>query len=108
MCGALIGDTLQTLPPVNRIEINFDIRPMNKPKSLDFDDMILRKILTHSQRLRIISPFATVSRMSSERNKGLIVADFIAGAIRRKYERRSQEYYDIISNLIISERMWSP
>jgi len=108
MCGALIGDILQTLPPVNRIEFNFDIRPMNKPKSLDFDDMILRKILTHSQRLRIISPFATVSRMSSERNKGLIVADFIAGAIRRKYERRSPEYYDIISNLIISERMWSP
>lgn len=108
MCGALIDDLLQALPRVNRFDINFDIRPMNKPKSLDFDGMILREILSHSQRLKIIAPFATVSRMSSERNKGLIVADFVAGAIRRKYERRSPEYYDIISNSIISERMWSP
>ena len=107
MCGSLLEHVLRSKKP-RKLDIYFDVRPRNKPKGRDFDRTILNEIENHSRRLGIITPSVFISRVSSERSRGLIVADFVSGAIQRKHEHGSLEYYGLISDSIIIEKEWNP
>ena len=106
MCRVLIESFLWASVRSRRIDIFFDIRPRNKPKNRDFDSMITKEIEKQSEMMKIIAPTVFMSRVSSETCPGLIVADFIAGAIQRKHEHGSFEYYALISNSILVEKRW--
>jgi len=40
----------------------------------------------------------------SQNSRGLQVADYVTGAIQRKFELRDSSYYDIIAHKVVSER----
>lgn len=106
MCSTLLESVLRSLGRPRELDLYFDIRPRNKPKNREFDSMVITEIQRHCQEMRIIAPSVFISRVSSETNPGLVVADFIAGAIQRKHEHRSLEYYDLISKSILVEKQW--
>jgi len=106
MCSTLLESLLRSLGRPRKLDLYFDIRPRNKPKNREFDSMVINEIQRHSQDIRIIAPSVFISRVSSETSPGLVVADFIAGAIQRKHERGSLEYYNLISNSILVEKQW--
>jgi hypothetical protein len=48
-------------------------------------------------------------QIQSHNENGLLVVDFVAWAIHRKYNLNDDSYYQIISNKIKSEReLWKP
>ena len=84
--------------------LTIDPRRSGKISDQMFDSHIRIEIGRLCSRLGIIPPSIRISRLDSQVSKGLQVADFIAGAIRRKYELSDNTYYDIISNSIKIER----
>jgi hypothetical protein len=52
----------------------------------------------------IFPPRITISRFDSQRSRGLQVADFVVGAIQRKYELGDGRYYDMIAPAVRIER----
>lgn len=63
----------------------------------DFDEYIRFKLKNLDCNIKI-------KHEDSKNNGGLQVLDFICGAIFNKYEFKNKEYYDIIKNLIVTER----
>ncbi len=65
------------------------------------------KYLTDSMKDRRKAPFSVVLHSSHE-NKSLQAVDFISWAIFRKYERGDYEFYEIIKDKIVDERLLFP
>lgn len=63
--------------------------------------------LTQSMTNRTKAPFSIVLHTSHE-NKSLQAVDFISWAIFRKYERNDYEFYEVIKDKIIDERLLFP
>lgn len=63
--------------------------------------------LTDSMTSRRKAPFSAILHTSHE-NKSLQAVDFISWAIFRKYERGDYEFYEIIKDKIIDERLLFP
>jgi len=85
-----------------KIKIIIDKFLTNEHERNNFDNRILRKINETCDKYGISYPDVTVEHASSQSYPGLQVADFIAGSIFNKYERKNNEYYKIIESKIRS------
>ncbi|MBU3964774.1 DUF3800 domain-containing protein [Patescibacteria group bacterium] len=65
------------------------------------------RYLTDSMKKRRDGSF-TIELHSSHENKSLQAVDFISWAIFRKYEQGDYEFYEIIKNKIVDERLLFP
>jgi len=67
---------------------------------LNFDMCTIQKINEACFKDGIIAPEIKINHASSQSYCGLQMADFVAGSIFNKYERRNEEYYKIIRSKI--------
>jgi hypothetical protein len=104
LSGELITDLLRNERPRGDLTVIFDDRPFERSIGRDFDDYIEGRIADWCSESRVFPPRTMVSRLNSIGAKGLQVADFVAGAIHRRYESGDPTYYDIISPRIVSEK----
>lgn len=94
---------------------NKEVLKPNEPIHLFIDRKDTKKVLrenfvsylTGSMKKRRDGQFV-VELHSSHENKSLQAVDFISWAIFRKYERGDFEFYEIIKNKIIDERLLFP
>jgi hypothetical protein len=82
-----------------------DNRPLERAIARVFDGFLQSEIIRECDELKIIPPEIRISRYDSLNSRGLQVADFVAGAIRRKHERGDSTCYDIISEKVTCERV---
>lgn len=82
-----------------------DLRPFERAVARVFDAYMLSRIRRECDESKIVPPDTSISRYDSINSRGLQVADFVAGAIRRKHELGDPTYYDIISERIAAERI---
>ncbi|OGS52193.1 MAG: hypothetical protein A3K75_04235 [Euryarchaeota archaeon RBG_13_61_15] len=85
------------------LRIVFDARPEARMLSQRIDADIEIALIAECERLGRIVPEVRVSRYDSMSNPGLQVADFVAGAIQRKWEHGDRTYHDIIASRIRKE-----
>jgi hypothetical protein len=100
----LVSELLALQTGRGSLHLTFDARPFEKALSRAFDRYVIRAVEGECTRMRIAMPELRVSRFDSVNSKGLQVADFVAGAIRRKYEMDDSSYYDIIAPRIVCDK----
>ncbi|MGQ9586959.1 MAG: DUF3800 domain-containing protein [Thermoplasmata archaeon] len=105
LAGQLVCDLLWLDRSAHCYDIVFDARPLNRPLGHEFDQYIESTILHRCDELGVIPPRVRVSRFDSQMSGGLQVADYVAGAIQRKFELRDSSYHDIIVSKIAVERL---
>ena len=105
-CARLAGDVAILDLDETGLNLVFDRRYNNKELNDVFASRILDCVGAVRQRSGCTSPPVRISLLDSQGSRGLQVADYIAGAIRRKYEQKDATYYDIIAERIIYEDRW--
>lgn len=85
----------------------FDARPHNRPPSYDFRNRV-GTIVDREMARKVLRPAnLSVSVVDSRNSGGLQVADFIAGAIQRRFEQGDPSYFELIAPAIaIEERLF--
>lgn len=101
----LARDVIFTDRKARAFNFILDLRPLERAVARVLDAYLLSEIRRECDQLKIIPPDTCISRYDSIRSRGLQVADFVAGAIRRKHELGDPTYYDIISERITAERV---
>ena len=101
----LARDVIWTDREAHAFNFILDMRPLQKAIARILDTYLLSEIRRECNELKIIPPDTCISRYDSLKSRGLQVADFVAGAIRRKHELGDPTYYDIISEKIVAERV---
>ena len=86
------------------IDIAFDDRPCGSLLGRRFTTYLGVKIDQGCRDMAIIAPNVRLSIFDSMNCRGLQVADFVAGAIRRRYEHGDSTYYDMIATKIAIEK----
>jgi hypothetical protein len=89
---------------VRHYDIVFDARPLDRALGHGFDRYLEGAIRNRCDELGAIPPRARISRFDSQNSRGLQVADYVAGAIQRKFELRDSSYYDIIAHKVMIEK----
>ena len=79
-----------------RINLIIDKFITNETKRINFDSYIKKKIRDSCMRCGMIVPKVDIKHASSQSYPGLQAADFVAGSIFNKYERKYNAYYEII------------
>jgi hypothetical protein len=72
-----------------------------------FKEHISNAIDEECRRLRFIPPSIILQMNSPGTCQGLIVADFIAGALHKKYSGGDSTYYRTIKDVICFETYWN-
>lgn len=94
--------TKEVLKPKEPIHLFIDRKDTNKRLRENFISY-----LTASMKERRDGTFA-VELHASHENKSLQAVDFISWAIFRKYERGDYEFYELIKNRVVDERLLFP
>ena len=108
MCSQLAGAIMKSQRIRKNISITFDRAPFHKRVTYCFKEHISNAIREECGRLRLIPPGIKLQMSSPGICQGLTVADFIAGAIHRKYSRGDPTYYQVIKDVIFFETHWNP
>jgi len=106
LCGDLACEMARHTAAVRSLNVVFDDRPFNMSVGHGFDVYVTERIRASYDTLGLIQPRVIVSRVDSLNSQGLQVADFVAGAIQRRYEFGDAEYSSIITDKIVFERMY--
>lgn len=106
LCGELACQMARHTAAVRSLNVVFDDRPFNMSVGHGFDVYVTERIRASYDTLGLIQPRVIVSRVDSLNSQGLQVADFVAGAIQRRYEFGDAEYSSIITDKIVFERMY--
>ena len=94
--------TKELLLPEESIELYIDRKDTKKYLRENFV-----RYLANSMKKRRDGAFA-VTLHSSHENRSLQAVDFISWAVFRKYERGDYEFYELIKNKIVDERLLFP
>lgn len=89
----------------NEFNFIFDARPLGRSLGRSFEERMNSIVVERCGLLRAIPPRIRISRFDSMNSKGLQVADFVAGAVQRKYEHGQTCYFDLISSRVELDRM---
>jgi len=68
-----------------------------------FNEYLLYRMMESEQNITICEDLVSIDHVDSKNDPAIQAADFIAGAIHRKYREEDGEYYLIISNKTIIE-----
>jgi len=101
----LARDVILSCRKARAFDFILDMRPFEKAVPRVLDAYLLSEIRRECDESKIIAPDTRISRYDSINSRGLQVADFVAGAIRRKHELGDPTYYDIVSERIVAERV---
>ena len=101
----LVRDVIWSERKARAFNFILDQRPLERAIARVFDMHVLSEMRRECNESGVIFPEIWISRYDSLRSRGLQVADFVAGAIRRKHELGDLTYYDIISEKITGERV---
>jgi hypothetical protein len=104
LAGQLVCDVVWLGRSVRHYDIVFDARPLDHSLGHGFDRYLEGAIRRRYDELGAIPPRARISRFDSQNSRRLQVADYVTGAIQRKFELRDSSYYDIIAHKVVSER----
>ena len=107
MCGQLAGEVVRSQRIRKNISITFDRAPFHKRVTYCFKEYISNAIDEECRRLRLIPPGIKLQMNSPGTCQGLTVADFIAGAIHKKYSRGDPTYYRVIEDMMLFETRWN-
>ena len=102
-CVVLVTEILKLNHPEDDFLFVFDERPKSKDSPIEFELNIHEEIRRKYIALGIPVPRLHTSRMDSQKSRGVQVADFVAGAIHRKYESNNSKFYDIVAPSISKE-----
>lgn len=105
-CGRLAHEVVRLVGQRPTLNLIFDARRGGGVVDSDFDFRIRESVTEACRRMRTVSPAVRVSKLDSVNSGGLQVADYVAGAIHRKYERGDTAYYRVIAPSIAVERGW--
>jgi len=104
LLGELAYDVIRIERTAEALEFIVDMRPLERAISRKFDAWMLSDIVRECALHGVVPPRLRISRFDSQNSRGLQVADFVAGAIRRRQELDDSTYYDIIAPRIAIER----
>jgi len=108
-CGSLLRGVLKSERIDGDLQVVLDARRGNRKADLNLDSHLRSEIASECRSLGLIPPNRIrVSRYDLHSSGGLQVADFIAGAVRRKYEEGDDSYYRIVLPLITLEESITP
>ena len=90
-----------------RMEVTFHRTPFYYRHEGDYEQFIQSAVSEEFDRLRIIAPEISVHVKSSQTSDGVRIADFVAGAIHRKYSKDDSVYHELIKESIIFEKQFA-
>lgn len=102
-CAQLVAEVVKAYPNTAGLNIVFDQRYKSKGVNDIFTSRIRTRIIEVCPKLEKAVPLIQISGFDSQRSRGLQVADFVAGAIQRRYEQNDSTYYEIIATRIMNE-----
>jgi len=104
LAGQLVCDVVWLDRSARSYDIVFDARPLDHALGHGFDGYLEGTLRHRCDELGVIPPKARISRFDSRNSRGLQVADYVAGAIQRKFELRDSSYYDMIARRVAVEK----
>jgi hypothetical protein len=107
MCSQLAREIMRFERIRKTINITFDRAPFHRRVTHCFKEHISNAIDEECRRLRFIPPSIILQMNSPGTCQGLIVADFIAGALHKKYSGGDSTYYRTIKDVICFETYWN-
>ena len=107
MCSRLAREIIGYERVWKTINITFDRAPFHRRVTHYFMEHISNAIDEECRRLRFIPPSTMLQMSSPATCKGLTVADFIAGALHKKYSGGDSTYYTIIKDMMCFEKHWN-
>jgi hypothetical protein len=108
-CGTLLRGVLRSERIDGDLQVVLDARRGNRKADIDLDLHLRSEIASECRSLGLIPPDRIrMSRYDSHSSGGLQVVDFVAGAVRRKYEEGDDSYYRIVLQLIALEKSITP
>ena len=105
LLGELAYEVIRVERTADALDFIVDLRPLERAISHQFDAWMLSDIVRECAFHRVVPPRLRISRFDSQNSRGLQVADFVAGAIRRRHELGDSTYYDIIAPRIATEKI---
>jgi len=102
-CAQLAAEVAKACPNAAGLNIVFDQRYKSKGVNDNFTSLIRTRVEEARPELRRYTSSIQISGFDSQRSGGLQVADFVAGALQRKYEQDDSAYYEIIAARILKE-----
>lgn len=106
MCRQLVSQLIESERVRRTLDLTFDRMPFHYGHKHIFEEFILRAIDEKYCQLRVIPPKVILHIKSAESSPGLIAADFIAGAIHKRYSSNESVYYEIIKDIICFESVF--
>jgi len=107
MCSQLSREIMRFERIRKTINITFDRAPFHRRVTRCFREDISKAIDGECRRLRFIPPSIMLQMSSPATCQGLAVADFIAGALHKKYSGGDSTYYTIIKDMMCFETHWN-
>ena len=101
--AARLATEVMTAMEIKDLAMIVDARPEARLLDKGVDSIIREHVQREFRTMARLEPAIRISRYDSSTNPGLQVADCIAGAIQRKWERDDPTYYDLISPRIVRE-----
>ena len=105
-CAQLAAEVAKACPNATGLNIVFDQRYKSKGVNDNFISLIRTRVEEACPDLGRSATSIQISGFDSQRSRGLQVADFVAGAIQRKYEQGDSAYYEIVAARILKEDKW--
>lgn len=106
-CLRMANEVARLVGPRGTLNLTFDARRGGGIVDSGFGSRILENMTGRAVGMKNMPASARVSKLDSVNSGGLQVADYVAGAIQRRYERGDLRYYRIIAPLIEAELDWS-
>jgi len=100
LCADALSELVLRLA-LNDVRIIVDKFYTNSRRRFEMSEMVTRRIANRS----LTTPRVRISHESSMNVPGLQVCDFVAGSIFQNLERGKKEYYDLIRDNVIFNRI---
>ena len=103
--GELVHEIARLVRVREEMTIVFDARPCNRDFGTGFDKSIRARAIDGYREVGCTPPEVRIRRLNSLNSRGLQVADFVAGAVRRKHEVGDASYHAIIAPILAMEKL---
>jgi len=102
--ATLAKEIVRSVGAIGSLDVVIDDRPCNRTVDDEFDRQLVEQFETEREARGLNPSHIRVSRLDSRRSRGLQVADFVAGAVQKKYEHGDTTYSRIVAGMITGDR----